>query len=60
MKCDFDYCIYNRYFVCILDEIDINGSGQCNSCIMISLKEDVLEKLKNNQLCEIENKYLTE
>ena len=49
MKCDFDYCIYNRDFICILEEISINSLGMCEECIMIELDEGFLEAEKECQ-----------
>ena len=45
MKCDFEYCIYNRDFIYIVDEPTINFLGMCDDCIAISL-----EKEKERQL----------
>jgi len=48
-KCAFDYCIYNREFFCILDEVEINSLGMCDACIIVSIPEDELKSLKENQ-----------
>ena len=57
MYCEFDYCIYNKDYKCILDEIEINTVGMCASCIVISLDWDFLESEKERQLKEIEDRW---
>ena len=49
MRCDFDYCIYNRDFECIIKNIQINSLGMCDDCIMISMPKERLEILKEEQ-----------
>jgi len=50
MKCYFDYCIYNKQFQCTLDEIEINGWGQCKDGIIVNIPEKQLKNLKNTHL----------
>lgn len=57
MKCEFSYCIYNEDLTCLLDEIRINSSGNCESCIMITLQDRMLSKYKKKQLLEIAKRY---
>ena len=57
MKCEFDYCIYNKNFKCIVDEPDINSLGMCDVCIVISLDRKFLDKEKEKQLLEIESRW---
>lgn len=54
MKCDFDYCIYNEDFICILDEIRIDSLGMCESCEIVTVPKESLEKLKKKRLKKIE------
>jgi len=35
MKCENEYCIYNKDYLCILDEINIDSLGMCDSCILL-------------------------
>jgi len=58
MKCEVEYCVYNRDFVCILDEPEINSLGMCSACIIISLDKIFLEKEKERQLREIETRWV--
>ena len=53
MKCGFDYCIYNRDFLCTLKETQLNSLGMCEECIMVSIPEDILKELKGKQLGEL-------
>jgi|GEM_PF-692813 len=57
MKCEFDYCIYNRQHKCLLSEPKMNSLGMCDDCIMVSLDEDFLETEKERQLAEIEERW---
>ena len=57
MKCEVDYCIYNREFLCTVDEIDINALGMCDACIIISFDKAFLEKEKKRQLDELEKSW---
>ena len=57
MKCEAEYCIYNRDFNCIAREIEINSIGMCGECIMIFLEKELLEKEKEKQLAKIENQW---
>lgn len=56
MKCDFDYCVYNRVFFCILKETQLDSLGMCNDCIIVSIPDDILEILKEKQLKDIEKR----
>ncbi len=51
MRCDYNFCIYWDNKNCILDEISINSSGQCDDCIVVDFDEDVL-KQKRQELLE--------
>ena len=53
MNCEFDYCIYNKEDVCILDNIGINQLGMCDSCEIVTISEKNLEKSKEKRLKEI-------
>jgi len=51
IKCEFDYCIYNRGgFVCMLKEIRINCIGICQNRITVQFSQEELEEHKQNQL----------
>ena len=53
MHCEFDYCIYNDAFTCILDEIQMNVRGMCEECEMVAISEKTLEEHKKKRLKEI-------
>ena len=53
MKCEFDYCVYNKDWVCILDEIRINAIGMCDACEVVTLSKELLEECKKKRLKEI-------
>ena len=55
IKCDLEYCIYNRNFKCVLKRIEINSLGMCDECILISLDRELPEREKGRQLRAIEN-----
>ena len=54
MNCEFDYYVYNKEFVCILDEIEINSLGMCDVCEIVTIPEKTLEKYKKVRLKGIE------
>lgn len=58
MKCEVCYCIYNRDFLCILKETQLNSLGMCEECIIISIPTEILEVLKENQLKNLEEGFV--
>lgn len=54
MNCEFNDCIYNKGSSCILDEIQVNSLGMCESCEIVAVPKEILETLKNRRLKEIE------
>ncbi len=56
MKCEMDYCIYNRDFQCLLQTIWVNSLGMCEECILVSLDDAFLEAQKQRQLHRIQDK----
>ena len=42
MKCEFDYCIYNKSFSCIVEEIKINSLGLCDECEIVAIPKEIL------------------
>jgi len=56
MKCEFEYCIYNRDCCCIIDTPEINALWMCDACIVVSFDKIFLEKEKERQLLEIEGR----
>ena len=57
MKCEVDYCIYNRCFACTLNETQLNTLGMCEKCMIVSIPDDILQGLKERQLEEIEVRW---
>jgi len=55
VQCGFDYCVYNRWHECVLDEVQINQLGMCDSCELVTVPKEHLEKYKKRRLKEIEN-----
>jgi len=58
MKCEVDYCIYNRNFSCILNKIQIDSTGMCEECILISISKVDLEFLKEKQLQAVKTDWM--
>ena len=58
MKCENDYCIYNKDNTCILGEMSIDSLGMCDACITISLDEGFLKAEKTRQLGELETRWV--
>ena len=57
MKCEFDYCIYNKNSRCTVAEPEINSVGMCEAAIVISLDKDFLEREKEALLLKIEVRW---
>ncbi len=56
MKCENYFCVYQDNGKCILDEINIDIMGQCDSCIYIDIPKFELEKYKKL----LKNKFINE
>jgi len=56
MNCDFDYCIYNRDYNCILDGIGINSVGMCDECTLVTISDEKLRLIKKEQLAKLEER----
>jgi hypothetical protein len=56
MKCDFDYCIYNKEFNCTLSEIQLNSLGMCDKRVMVTIPNETLKALKENLLKGMESR----
>ena len=56
MKCENNYCIYNRGNTCTLSEVGIDSLGMCDSFIIVSLDEDFLEAEKSRQLDKLNSR----
>ena len=54
MTCEFDYCIYNRKRLCLLNEIRIDAMSMCEACELVAIPEKAIEKRKEKRLKEIE------
>ena len=57
MECEFEYCIYNRSFNCILSERNINSLGMCDACIVVSFDRKFLAKEKEKQFLKLEEQW---
>ena len=58
MKCEFEYCVYNKDCSCAIENPEINFLGMCDSCILVSLDKDFLDKEKKRQLLELKSRWL--
>ncbi|MCL1863503.1 MAG: hypothetical protein FWF78_08055 [Defluviitaleaceae bacterium] len=56
MNCANDYCLYNRAFECILDEVSLDSIGMCDDCIVVKIDENILEEEKKMQLDALESR----
>ena len=54
--CDFRLCIYQNFGVCTLKSIDINGSGLCDSAIVVNISDNVLFNYKQKHLRDLEKR----
>lgn len=53
MECKYKYCIYNKNSLCLLDEVRIDRTGQCESCVMVWLPDGKLEEYKDDNIIEL-------
>lgn len=44
--CENEFCIYQENGKCILDVIELDISGMCQSCIYINISQEELNKKK--------------
>ena len=52
MKCENYFCIYQLDDICQLEEIDIDVSGKCTSCIYPEIDKKILDNAKDALLCK--------
>lgn len=55
MLCENNFCIYWSKNNCILNNIEIDISGVCKSCIYLNIEEEILNNYRKNSLKNIEN-----
>ena len=58
MTCENIFCIYQRNNECILEEISLDIMGICDNCIYVDIDTKMLNELKENQLRNIEKRYV--
>lgn len=56
MNCEVNYCIYNRDWECLFDEIEIDPLGMCEDCVLVSIPFKDLERLKEEQFADMESR----
>ena len=57
MNCEFDYCIYNKGHICILDEIQTDSLGMCSECEIVNVPKETISQYKYIRLQEIDKTY---
>ncbi len=57
MKCEVDFCIYQKDGKCIVDKIQINSLGMCDTRIDVSFDSKFIEETKQKQLENIELRW---
>ncbi len=58
MTCENIFCIYQRNNNCLLEEIKVDITGACADCIYVNIGQRKLKELKENQLQNIERRYV--
>lgn len=56
MRCENELCVYQRNGNRLLDEIVLDNSGTCASCMLIPFSSEMIEEQKAQALQEIENR----
>lgn len=54
MRCEQRFCIYNDEDECLLDEIEVNVIGMCDSFILVPISKKTLKTAKNQLLSEFQ------
>ncbi len=54
MKCQNTFCVYWKKNKCILEEISLDISGQCEDCILIDMDEKFLEEQRKKLLDKLD------
>ena len=54
MKCDNEFCIYETNGHCVLEEIELDITGQCKDCIYVTINEKILNSAKENTFKDME------
>ena len=58
MRCENLFCIYwSKENICILDEIELDIQGRCNSCIYVDLEESLLLNIRKTQFDNIADRF---
>lgn len=55
MKCANYLCVYSSNGECVLEDISLDISGICESCILISIPKDDLKKYKEEVLKRLDD-----
>jgi len=50
MHCGNNFCVYWDNKKCILNEVSLDISGQCEDCILIDIEEDLLKQKRQEIL----------
>jgi len=46
IKCELDLCVYQKDGQCTLPVIQVNIFGYCDSCVLIEIPKEVLDKIQ--------------
>lgn len=56
MRCENLFCIYwSKENICILDKIELDIQGRCESCIYVDIEESSLSNIRKTKLNAITN-----
>lgn len=56
LTCDFKLCVYQDGGRCILESIDINECGMCDSAVVLDLPDEWINLEKKRQLWVMEKR----
>lgn len=51
--CENEFCIYQENGKCILDVIELDISGMCQSCIYVNISQEELNKKKKELIKQL-------
>ncbi len=58
MRCEYEFCIYNKNNKCLLENINIDSLGLCADCILPDIDPSILQQAKNKVLERFQKAHL--
>ena len=56
MRCENTFCIYNKKYVCTIEDVTIDSAGTCQDCILVNIPINIVEKFKKENQKKYDSK----